>query len=286
MDDAIKGGAAMKRKEKKKMGAGSIIFMALVYLFLYMPVFVIILFSFNKNNSNIAFDGFTLKWYLEVFKGDSLMKNFGLSIELALVSMVISVVLGTLATIGLYRYEFKLKKFINGLLYVPIVIPELVIGLASLASFSKMGMTMGFATMVFAHVTFCLPFVIITLRSRIADFDSSIEEAAMDLGANQWHTLKRVTIPMLTPGIISGALLSITLSIDDVIISYFVSGAGDITFPIKVYGMVRGKITTNVYVISTLMIIGIVVVYLGAGALGRFLEKRKEIRDIKKIEAQ
>ena len=286
MDDAIKGGAAMKRKEKKKMGAGSIIFMALVYLFLYMPVFVIILFSFNKNNSNIAFDGFTLKWYLEVFKGDSLMKNFWLSIELALVSMVISVVLGTLATIGLYRYEFKLKKFINGLLYVPIVIPELVIGLASLASFSKMGMTMGFATMVFAHVTFCLPFVIITFRSRIADFDSSIEEAAMDLGANQWHTLKRVTIPMLTPGIISGALLSITLSIDDVIISYFVSGAGDITFPIKVYGMVRGKITTNVYVISTLMIIGIVVVYLGAGALGRFLEKRKEIRDIKKIEAQ
>ena len=243
----------MKRKEKKKMGAGSIIFMALVYLFLYMPVFVIILFSFNKNNTNMVFDGFTLKWYLEVFQGDSLLKNFWLSIELALVSMVISVVLGTLATIGLYRYEFKLKKFINGLLYVPIVIPELVIGLASLASFSKMG---------------------------------SIEEAAMDLGANQWHTLKRVTIPMLTPGIISGALLSITLSIDDVIISYFVSGAGDITFPIKVYGMVRGKITTNVYVISTLMIVGIVVIYLLAGALGRFISKRREIRDIRKIDAQ
>lgn len=256
----------MKRKEKKKMGAGSIIFMALVYLFLYMPVFVIILFSFNKNNTNMVFDGFTLKWYLEVFQGDSLLKNFWLSIELALVSMVISVVLGTLATIGLYRYEFKLKKFINGLLYVPIVIPELVIGLASLASFSKMGMTMGFATMVFAHVTFCLPFVIITLRSRIANFDGSIEEAAMDLGANQWHTLKRVTIPMLTPGIISGA--------------------GDITFPIKVYGMVRGKITTNVYVISTLMIVGIVVIYLLAGALGKFISKRREIRDIRKIDAQ
>ena len=262
------------------------IFGVVMRLFLYMPVFVIILFSFNKNNTNMVFDGFTLKWYLEVFQGDSLLKNFWLSIELALVSMVISVVLGTLATIGLYRYEFKLKKFINGLLYVPIVIPELVIGLASLASFSKMGMTMGFATMVFAHVTFCLPFVIITLRSRIANFDGSIEEAAMDLGANQWHTLKRVTIPMLTPGIISGALLSITLSIDDVIISYFVSGAGDITFPIKVYGMVRGKITTNVYVISTLMIVGIVVIYLLAGALGKFISKRREIRDIRKIDAQ
>lgn len=276
----------MRRKEKKNLGVGSVIFMALVYLFLYMPVFVIILFSFNKNNSNIAFDGFTLRWYLEVFQGDSLLDNFWLSIELAIVSMLISVVLGTLATIGLYRYEFKLKKFINGLLYVPIVIPELVIGLASLASFSKMGMTMGFATMVFAHVTFCLPFVIITLRSRIADFDSQIEEAAMDLGANQWHTLKRVTIPMLTPGIISGALLSVTLSIDDVIISYFVSGAGDITFPIKVYGMVRGKITTNVYVISTLMIFGIIAVYILSVLLGRFISRQKELRDIRKIEEE
>ena len=113
----------MKRKEMKKLGVGSVIFMALVYLFLYMQVFVIILFSFNKNNTNMVFDGFTLKWYLEVFKGDSLLNNFWLSIELAVVSMVISVVLGTLATIGLSRYEFKLKKFINGLLYVPIVIP-------------------------------------------------------------------------------------------------------------------------------------------------------------------
>jgi len=266
----------MKRRKTKKVGAMSFIYMALVYLFLYMPVFVIILFSFNKNNSNIAFEGFTLKWYSEVFQGDSLLNNFWLSIELALVSMVISVVLGTLATIGLYRYEFKLKKFINSLLYVPIVIPELVIGLASLASFSKMGFQMGFATMVFAHVTFCLPFVIITLRARIADFDKSIEEAAMDLGANEWHTLKRVTIPMLTPGIISGAFLSITLSIDDVIISYFVSGAGDVTFPIKVYGMVRGKITTNVYVLSTLMIAGIILLYLAGRIIGNALSKRRE----------
>ena len=275
----------MKKKDKR-LGTGSILFMTLIYMFLYMPVFVIILFSFNKNNSNIAFDGFTLQWYREVFSGDNLLGNFWLSVKLALVSMIISVVLGTLATIGLYRYNFKLKKLINGLLYVPIVIPELVIGLASLASFSKMGFSMGFATMVFAHVTFCLPFVIITLRSRIADFDSSIEEAAMDLGANQWHTLKRVTIPMLTPGIISGALLSITLSIDDVIISYFVSGAGDITFPIKVYGMVRGKITTNVYVISTLMIVGIILIYLLSGFLGKFIQKRREIYEIKKIESE
>ena len=265
----------MKRKEKKPMGVGSWIFVILVYLFLYMPIFVVILYSFNTNNSNISFEGFTLKWYKELFMGDGLLENFWLSIKLALVSTILSVTLGTLATIGLYRYDFKLKKIINGLLYIPLVIPELVIGLASLASFSKMGFKMGFATMVFAHVTFCLPFVIITLRARIANFDSSIEEAAMDLGANQWHTLKRVTIPMLMPGIISGAFMSITLSIDDVIISYFVSGAGQITFPIKVYGMVRGKITTNVYVLSPLMIVGVVLGYLLIQLIGKAMKKRQ-----------
>ena len=251
----------IKRKEKKDLGILSYIFLCLVYLFLYMPVFVVILYSFNKNNSNISFQGFSLQWYTQLFHGDTLLQNFWLSIELALVSTLISVTIGTLATIGLYRYEFKLKKIINNLLYIPVVIPELVIGLASLAAFSKMGIQTGFLTLVFAHVTFCLPFVIITLRARIADFDKSIEEAAMDLGANQWHTLKRVTIPMLVPGIISGAFLSITLSIDDVIISYFVSGAGQITFPVKVYGLVRGKITTDVYELSTIMIVVIIVLY-------------------------
>lgn len=148
------------------------------------------------------------------------------------------------------------------MLYVPIVIPELVIGIASLATFTTLNITLSFWTLVIAHVTFCVPFVIITLRARIAGFDKSIEEAAMDLGANQFRTLKRVTIPMLMPGIISGALLSITLSLDDVIISYFVTGAGDTTLPIKVYGMARGKISTEVYALFTLMIIITILLYL------------------------
>ena len=187
--------------------------------------------------------------------------------------------LGIFATIGTYRYEFKLKKYINGLLYIPLVIPELVIGLASLAAFTKMGMKLGFATLVFSHVTFCLPFVIITLRARIADFDSSLEEAAMDLGSNQWSTLRRVTLPLLAPGILSGAFMSVTLSIDDVIISYFVSGAGQITFPVKVYGMVRGKISTNVYVVSTLMITGCILFYLIYMFIMRQWTKLFEITD-------
>ena len=159
--------------------------MLLVYLFLYMPILVVVMYSFNQNSSNMTFQGFTLRWYSEVLHGSTLWANLFLSLKLALVATIISVVLGTLATIGTYRYEFRLKKYLNAMLYIPLVIPELVIGLASLAAFSRMGMKMGFGTLVFAHVTFCLPFVIITLRARIADFDRSLEEAAMDLGANE-----------------------------------------------------------------------------------------------------
>lgn len=260
--------------KNKKLGFGSVLFMTAVYLFLYLPIFVVILYSFNTNRSNISFNGYTLYWYKQVLQGDPLWGNLWLSVKLALVSMVISVGLGTLATIGMYRYEFKIKKYINGLLYIPMVIPELVIGLASLAAFTKMGMNMGFATLVFAHVTFCLPYVVVTLRARIADFDSSIEEAAMDLGADRWHTLKRVTLPLLASGIVSGAFMSISLSIDDVIISYFVSGAGDITFPIKVYGMVRGKISTNVYVVSTLFLVSIILIYLIGKGIGKLVERK------------
>ena len=260
--------------KNKKLGFGSVLFMTAVYLFLYLPIFVVILYSFNTNRSNISFNGYTLYWYKQVLQGDPLWGNLWLSVKLALVSMVISVGLGTLATIGMYRYDFKIKKYINGLLYIPMVIPELVIGLASLAAFTKMGMNMGFVTLVFAHVTFCLPYVVVTLRARIADFDSSIEEAAMDLGADRWHTLKRVTLPLLAPGIISGAFMSISLSIDDVIISYCVSGAGDITFPIKVYGMVRGKISTNVYVVSTLFLVSIILIYLIGKGIGKLVERK------------
>ncbi len=260
--------------KNKKLGFGSVLFMTAVYLFLYLPIFVVILYSFNTNRSNISFTGYTLYWYKQVLQGDPLWGNLWLSVKLALVSMIISVGLGTLATIGMYRYDFKIKKYINGLLYIPMVIPELVIGLASLAAFTKMGMNMGFVTLVFAHVTFCLPYVVVTLRARIADFDSSIEEAAMDLGANRWHTLKRVTLPLLAPGIVSGAFMSISLSIDDVIISYFVSGAGDITFPIKVYGMVRGKISTNVYVVSTLFLVSIILIYLVGKGIGKLVEHK------------
>ena len=263
-----------EQSKMHKQGIWPILVMLLVYLFLYMPILVVVVYSFNQNASNMTFQGFTLRWYAEVLHGSNLWGNLFLSLKLSFVSMMISVVLGTLATIGTYRYEFRLKKYLNGLLYIPLVIPELVIGLASLAAFSRMGLRMGFGTLVFAHVTFCLPFVIITLRARIADFDRSLEEAAMDLGANEWRTMKRVTLPILAPGILAGAFMSITLSIDDVIISYFVSGSDQLTFPIKVYGMVRGKISTQVYVVSSLLIFVVMAVWLIGMAVRASYQRR------------
>lgn len=248
------------RKPKRALGPMSVLYACLVYIFLYLPIIMVIVYSFNTRESNLVFEGFSLQGYKSLLSNTALLDSFWTTIKLALVSTSISVVLGTLATIGLYRYDFKLKGLINGLLYIPIVIPELIIGVASLATFTLLGLEMGFWTLVFAHVTFCLPFMIINIRARIAGFDPSIEEAAMDLGATGLRTLVRVTIPMLLPGIVSGALLSITLSLDDLIISSFVNGR-DITFPIKVYNMVRGKVTTDVYSLSTLMIIGTTLIY-------------------------
>ena len=265
----------MKQKEKKQPGVFSCLYAGLIYLFLYLPIFMVVGYSFNTNDNNLVFKGFTLHWYGAMFHDHSLMRSLLLTLEVAFVSTVISVVLGTLAAIGMHRYDFKLKKTLDNMLYVPIVIPELVIGIASLATFTTMNITLSFWTLVIAHVTFCVPFVIITLRARIAGFDKSIEEAAMDLGANQLHTLKRVTIPMLLPGIVSGALLSITLSLDDVIISYFVTGAGDTTLPIKVYGMARGKISTEVYALFTLMIVVTILAYLLTMWVKHIMAKRQ-----------
>lgn len=261
-----------QKKERKPLGALSILFACLIYLFLYLPIIMIVIYSFNAKESNLVFEGFSIQGYRTLFQNAVLLDSFWNTVKLAGISTFISVVLGTLATIGMHRYNFKLKGLINGLLYIPIVIPELVIGIAFLVTFALAQMQMGFVTLVIAHVTFCLPFVIVNIRARIAGFDPAIEEAAMDLGATKRRTLTRVTIPLLVPGIISGALISITLSLDDLVISSFVYGR-TMTFPIKVYGMVRGKITTDVYALSTLMIIGTILIYATAQLIQKRLAK-------------
>ena len=228
-----------KRRKIRELKPGSVFYACLVYLFLYLPIFVVIAFSFNTSEMNITFQGFTIEWYGRMFENRQLMQSFFNTVIVAFWSTIISVVIGTLCALGLYKFEFKLKNWISSSLYIPIVIPELVFAIALLIFFSSLNVNMNMVTLIIAHVTFSMPFVVITVRARLAGFDKSIEEAARDLGANELRTFFRVTLPMISPGVISGGMLALTMSLDDVVVSFFTAGPESQTLPLKILGMVR-----------------------------------------------
>ncbi|MBP7321065.1 MAG: ABC transporter permease [Lachnospiraceae bacterium] len=266
-----------ERKARNRMKPLSMLYVGLVYAFLYLPIVVVVLFSFNSSKLNIQFEGFTLEWYSKMFQNELLMNAFWNTIIVAAVSTFLSTTIGTLCAVGLNRFEFKLKKLVSTTLYIPIVIPELVFGIAMLILFSSIHMPMNLFTLIVSHVTFSLPFVVITVRSRLAGFDRSIEEAARDLGANEIHTFFRVTLPMIAPGVISGAMLALTLSLDDVVVSFFTSGPESQTLPLRILGMVKKGISPDVNALSTLMIVGTVSILLMTTLIQNKMEKRDEI---------
>ena len=248
-----------KAGKKKTENIFRNIFIALVFIFLYIPIFGVILFSFNTSEMNIVFEGFTLKWYGSFYQNRTLMESLYNTLIIAVVSTVISVIIGTIGAVGMSRYNFKGKRLVDMLLYVPIVIPEIVLGVAMMSVFSMCNMPMGLFTMILGHITFCIPFVVISVRARIAGFDKNLEEAAMDLGANHLKTFMRVTLPLIMPGVISGATLSLSLSLDDVVISFFCSGPGSTTLPLKILEMVKHGVSPEVNALSTIITLVIVV---------------------------
>ena len=259
-----KGGAGMKKKKKEKRTRRvSIVFCTLVYLFLFLPISVIVVNSFNATTTKpyMSWKGFTLDWYIKLWDNTSLLKAFGNTMIIAVVSTILATIIGTLGAIGMYRYKFKGKALIDGLLYIPVVIPEIVLGISLLTIFSMVNIPRGMLTLILAHVTFCVPFVIFNVRARLAGYDSSIEEASMDLGANRLVTFFEITLPVLAPGILGGALLAFTLSIDDVIISYFVYGQTK-TYPLKVMESVKSGVAPDVNALSTLILVGTILFVL------------------------
>ncbi|HIT67186.1 MAG TPA: ABC transporter permease [Candidatus Merdisoma merdipullorum] len=263
-----------KRRKIRELKPGSVFYACLVYLFLYLPIFVVIAFSFNTSEMNITFQGFTIEWYGRMFENRQLMQSFFNTVIVAFWSTIISVVIGTLCALGLYKFEFKLKNWISSSLYIPIVIPELVFAIALLIFFSSLNVNMNMVTLIIAHVTFSMPFVVITVRARLAGFDKSIEEAARDLGANELRTFFRVTLPMISPGVISGGMLALTMSLDDVVVSFFTAGPESQTLPLKILGMVRKGVSPDVNALSTLMILGTIVILLTATLIQSKLEKK------------
>ena len=237
------------------------IYIYLVFLFLYLPIFYVIIFSFNTSKLNIVFESFTVQWYGTFFKNRTLMEALMNTLIIGVVSTVVSTIIGTIGAIGLNKYRFRGRGVIDKLLYIPIVIPEVVLGIALLSIYSALSIPLGLVSLILSHITFSIPFVVITVRARLAGFDKYLEEAAMDLGANRIVTFWRVTLPLIVPGVLSGAMLAFSLSIDDVIISFFTSGPGSTTLPLKIYSMVKTGVTPEVNALSTvIMLITIVII--------------------------
>ena len=234
--------------------------LVIVFIFLFLPICVLILFSFNTSRLNIVFEGFTLHWYKDLFSNTTLLESLKNTLVVAVTSTIISTVIGTVSAYALKKYDFKGKKLVNELLYIPVVIPEIVLGIALLSIYSLMKLELGLFTLILAHISFAIPFVIISVRSVLENMDPNLELVASDLGASKIKTFFYVVIPSLMPGIFSGAQLAFTLSLDDVVISYFTSGPGSNTLPLQVFSMIKTGVTPDVNALISLMLLVIFVI--------------------------
>jgi len=237
---------------------------AVLYLFLYAPIAVVVIYSFNTARFGAGWKGFTTKWYAALMGDSQALAAAKTTLLLALVSTAISTALGTLLGYGLARYRFPGRKFAARFLYLPVFVPDIVMAVSLLLFYSLLRrwfefFELGLTTMVLAHVTFQVPFVTIVVRARLFDLDPAIEEAAHDLGASSWQTFGHVTLPMMFPGVVAGALLAFTLSLDDFVVSFFTSGPGSTTLPILIYSSVKRGVTPDINALSTLLLVASIV---------------------------
>jgi spermidine/putrescine transport system permease protein len=226
-----------------------------VYAFLHVPILVLVVFSFNDSKFSVDWAGFTLNWYQRLFERPDILRGLKASLIVGGASTVISAILGTMVALALARHRFRGRTALEGFLYVPIVTPEIVVGISLLILFALIKIPLGLTTIVIAHVAFCVSFVVIVVLARLEGMDGTLEEAAMILGADEITTFRKVTVPQLWPGILSGALLAFTMSFDDFVITSFVSGSGSSTLPIVVYGMVRRNVEPSINAISTIILV-------------------------------
>ena len=229
-------------------GAGS-------YFFLYLPIVVLVVFSFNASRYVSGWRGFTLQWYAELFSDEAIGASLRNSLIVAGASTLVSTVFGTMVALAMERYKFWGKMAFDGLLYLPIIIPDIAMAVMLLLFFVLSHISLGLITIIISHVAFNISFVAVVVRARLAYFDVTLEEAAQDLYANEWQTFRLVTLPLIMPGILGGALLAFTLSIDDFVITFFTAGPGSTTLPLRVYSMVKLGITPEINALSSMMLL-------------------------------
>jgi spermidine/putrescine transport system permease protein len=247
------------------------IYTFLAYLFIYVPIIVLIIFSFNTQKLNLRWEGFTLDWYKVLFQDQQILLATRNTLMIAAIATLVSTVIGTLAALAMQRYRFPLYSSSETLMYIPIVIPEVVMGISLLVFFVLIHFTLGLMTITLSHIAFDIPFVALVVRARLHGYDNAIDEAAMDLGANELTTFWRVTLPTIMPGVLSGAMLALTLSLDDYVITYFTAGPGSTTLPLRVYSMVRFVVTPEINALSALWVLIVFIVL----AIGQIAQRRR-----------
>jgi spermidine/putrescine transport system permease protein len=236
-----------------------------VYAFLYVPLAIVVLFSFNDSKLNAEWVGFTFAWYKTLFADQDMLRAAGNSLLIAVVASLCATVLGTMAGIAMHRYRTRVLPF---MVLTPVAMPEILLGVSLLIFFIQVvGTELNLLTVIIAHITFCIGFVAIIVRARLAGMDESIFEAARDLGASPWATFRLVTLPLIMPGVIAGALMAFTLSIDDFVITFFTAGVGVSTLPLQIYSMIKIAVTPEVNAISTLLMVLTLVMIVIAGRL-------------------
>ncbi|MFV0414291.1 MAG: ABC transporter permease [Oscillospiraceae bacterium] len=257
-------------KSRTKLPA---IYLGVVTAVTYLPILLVIIYSFNENKLTSVWGGFSLKWYQTLFNNASMFEALRNSVVLGILASLAAAVLGTLGAIASLKLSFKGKGVLEYISTLPIMIPEIILGMVLLAFFSLLGLPFGMGTLVLAHTTFCVPYVFMQVRARLVGMDKSIAEAARDLGASEAQVLRDITLPLLTPAILSGMMLSFAMSFDDVIISIFVTGPGVNTLPIKVYTQLKTGVTPEINALCTLLLAVTVVLLFLSSLVGKMNNK-------------
>lgn len=243
-----------------------------VYVFFYAPIALLVIFSFSDNRNVGTWGGFTLGWYRDFLDNEPIQGAIWVSLRVAIASTIVSVVLGTMAALALERFKFRGQRVFDALLYLPIIIPDVTMAVMMLLFFSQfldlidsifgVQYAKGLTTITISHIAFCISFVSVVVRARIAGMDERLEEAAMDLYATRWKTFRHITLPLIAPGVAGGALLALTLSLDDVVITQFVAGPGSTTLPVYVFGLIRRGVTPLINSVSVVMLAASIVLVL------------------------
>lgn len=255
------------------------LYLGIILALMYVPILLVILYSFNESKISSVWDGFSLKWYEELFADEALFAALGNTLILGVLSSLCAGVIGTLGAYGMSRSRLRSKNVVEYVSTLPIMIPEIILGMVFMAFFSLLGLPFGMTTLVIAHTAFCIPYVFMLVKARLVGLDKNLPEAALDLGASQIRVFFDITLPLVAPAVASGMLLAFAMSVDDVIISIFVTGVSVNTLPIKIYTQLKTGVTPKINALCTLMFLATLLLCGLAAFLGRTPKKQKTRKD-------